>query len=552
MKSSAPLLTAGLLLSAVYSNPAAGDDARTTGREGSLVQGENEGIVDGVISEIQKEQKEGEVPHGAGDATVEYRRERRSSANIKRASGSKIHRRKKHQGATKAKKVRASQSDLPGENAERFRSMFNTAKQSISRVSRRMYAKGEDYWNDPRRSRALGYIAVVAILIIIVAYAEHREQILSIEIEELEQRQSMVALMEKEIAEELMGLRKDISEGAATREAQVQHEKGLQYAEENLKKEREILRDRMAGLQQEQLNLSVREAKAQLSATPQDMTKGIEGAQTALDTLKEIKEAANKLFWQGDILRTGGAPPAMSDQSLLEASVRAQYRTMQRVMALEEIPFSLHETILKMLQKLSDEMTTLELHLHSALRMLKDDAWVARAEKRLLRDPDCKARLLKGLDAEWASEKLHQVRLWQLQDQQRVDLQKIRQELQEARRMIADELNPLQRNEYLRRLFILSSRELYREGILRVMDAEVATHKHQSAWYEKMKGLIDEAEIRANERKQAWGTTTAAAAELTGKIQALEGLMESLDDKVEECLKIHKTWRDKWGIHRFY
>lgn len=429
-----------------------------------------------------------------------------------------------------------------------FSRVFTTAKKSFSRVSRRMYAKGEDYWRDPRRRRALMYFAVVALLMVIVAYAQHRENIVQIEMEELGEQQALVELMEEEVDEELGKIQDEMAESATAREAQRQEEKSLQAREEELRMMRDLLRDRVAGLQQEQSALSIREAKAQLSASYEETeAAGIsEPSKAAKEKLKEIKEEANRLFWEGHMWRAGDRA-AMSDLSLLEAEVRAKYHTLLRVMAVEDRSPSMQEQVLLLKEELSDAMIVFEVQVRAAMRSLTDDAWVADAEQEILKDRKAKQRLLKKLEKEWESHAAHQAQMLHMLEAERRKLLQRRKEIQIIKEQLEDPQS-VHRDQLSDRLFCLLSAELYQRSFVSVLDAEVAVHLDREAWMSKMRQLVEEAEVRVQERHKSWATPTAAQAELRGKIMAIDGLMESLQDKINMCFNIHQMWQSKWGI----
>lgn len=426
--------------------------------------------------------------------------------------------------------------------------VFTTAKRSVTRMSHRMYAKGEDYWRDPRRRRALGYFAVVAVLMIIVAYAQHRENIFHVELEELEEQRVLVKLMEEEVSEEAEKIQGEMAESEAAREAQREEEKSLQMKEEELRMLRDMLRDRAAALQQEQIALSIREAKAELSAAYDAKGAARTSAERkgALEKLRKIKEEANKVFWEGPAWLSGGDRAAMSDLGLLEAEVRAKYHTILRVMALEDRSTAVQEQVLRLKEDLRDSMCAFETQVRAALRTLADDAWVAEAEKKILKSPQAKFRLLRGLEAEWEAHAAHHTKLLHSRAAERRELAYRRKQKQAINKQLLEDPEPIHKKQLGDRLFALSSMEVYQEGSLRLLDAEVGAYQDKEAWMDKMKQLLEEAEARAQQRVKSWATPAAAKADSEGKIKALQGLMESLEDKVDMCSKIQKTWREAW------
>lgn len=526
--------------------------------DGVEVVGEN----DNVKSEVQEDQRQ--APIGTdGEPNALYHDLRKDSvSDTLEAEGDakpspfkkrmrRNHRRSSYlSGRYRTKTIRP---DVSEDSFQKVKQIFSTAKISLSRVSRNVYAKGEDYWKEPRRRRALGYFALVVALLIGVAYGEHRENVLQVETDELGQRQSFVGRMEQAHEVEEQKVRRETQEVTAAGTAQNQREQELQTQEEGFKAKRIALIDKELSLREEEVDLLVRRAQSALISDPEAIYQpsGVDNERGAgaLGRLETIKEEAKKLFWQVDVVKSG-EDIAMRQLSQLEAEVRALHDTIVRAMALEEKTSAIEGQILTMQERLSELMTSFQIQLHDSLRVLSDDLWVARAEKELLKDPNAKERLLESLDSEWIGEQHHQRRVWSKKQAHIEGLVAIRQGIEGLKASLAGEAIAAHRTDASQSLFSMQSLQLQKEVRIRILDNEISTQLDYDAWIDRRRALVDEAVLRAQNRKKAWKTNDAARMELKGKIESLAQSMESLNERLDMCKKIDKKWRGGWGSNK--
>ncbi|CDJ43078.1 hypothetical protein, conserved [Eimeria tenella] len=423
---------------------------------------------------------------------------------------------------------------------------LRNASTHLGRMSRRVYQRGEDYWKSPKRRRALVYFSIVGVIMVLVAYAEHKSNMLSVEAQQLAERDSFVEKIEGEVAAEAEAVNAEVEELTAKKNENEEAGKELEAEEDAMKRRKESLREKAAALQEHQLFLRVREAKAQLASPNELEVMGTAaGRKAVLEKLSAIKEEANRLFWNEEALRVR-EDTAMTKLARLEAEVRSKYHTVLRIMSLEERSPAMRQQTLRLKEELRNSVASLEILVHQTMLLLSEDMWAARAENKLLKNPAAKAELLQSLEAEWMTQLDHQERLTIMQDASIGSLGQTRSQIQQTKRALEQVTTSEEQKRLEDRLYSLQTAELYHESYLRVIDSEINNQLDKQTWLAKMRGLVEEAEKRAKERLKAWSTPEAARAEITGNIEALEGLLSCLDDKLALCFNIHRTWREKW------
>ncbi|KAL8455817.1 hypothetical protein Emag_000391 [Eimeria magna] len=425
-----------------------------------------------------------------------------------------------------------------------MRRMFSTARASLRTVSQRVYARGEDYWRDPRRRRALAYFAAVTLLLSVVAYAEHRENVVIIELEELGNRQELVKEMERDVNEEIETLQQALKAAAETADKQQQEEAALHAREDELRKKRGDLRDKMAAAQEEETALRVLEAREELTAAAE--AQATERHEASVKQLEAIREEARRLLWSADVLRTGEASPALGELAIEEKDVLVKYNMVLHAMQTEPTPAS-ERRVLQIQSELMSLMTAHQARVQRAIASLTDELWMTNAVKHLLEEPDAKPTR-EELEEEWEEIEKEQQEFCEGLKNQRSILNTLREDVASKRNQAeACEAVGVPLSLSLRSsIFELASRELYQEGIVKAMDHEAAAHKDKHAWVQHISALLDEADMRASELLKTWASPKAAAAEVDGRIEALIDVIDSLKSKTETCAQIQEMWQSRF------
>ncbi|CDI81739.1 hypothetical protein, conserved [Eimeria acervulina] len=430
---------------------------------------------------------------------------------------------------------------------EAWNRALRSAGSSIRELSRRMHQRSEEYWKEPRLRKGLIYLAAVIGVIIGIAYSEHRMRVYAAEGKQLREREALLLDIQRDITVETEAAKKGLEEAQAIKERQECTAKELEEAEEALKTRREQLRARSAGLQEEHLLLSIRRAQAQMAGlTAMEAPTLDDDREQALQKLQQMKEEANSLFWMDDESRkTAGA--ALSDMALLETDVRSRYNTLLRVMTIDVLTPPMRQQALQLKQELRNCVADFESKVHSAIAIFSDKLWGLKAERKLVTDPSLKSALRKGLLTEWEAQEEHQHRVLGLREAGREALEASRTKIRTIMEALEEPMPEEERLQAQGYLFGLMSAELYQESFLRVLDADVARHLDRASWLAKMEGLLEVADKRASAARNSWKTERAVLAEVKGKIKAVKIIMAALDDKMDLCATVHKTWSEKWG-----